>query len=218
MLTAKHYCPRTIRNYMQEMGFLFAHYCDLLPASMVGKNIIAYINFIVNEHGVGRRKCHQVAQSCSFFFKHVMPPPFVIPSQFYPRKESKLPQVFRVEQIKQLLSVITNPKHRVMIGLDNITAIRIALEWKQGQLLLPEQVEALKRYADFGEFKAVLYPNPNAPKEEWLKLKASKEDLRRYPDIIKLHQLLQQHLNEVAYKQAIDSIKTVSLLHFILLR
>ena len=47
--------------------------------------------------------------------------------------------------LKQLLSVITNPKHRVMIGLDNITAIQIALEWKQGQLLLPEQVEALKR-------------------------------------------------------------------------
>ncbi len=77
----------------------------------------------------------------------------------------------------------------------------------QGQLLLPEQVEALKRYAGFGGLKAVLYPNPNAPKEEWIKLKASKEDLRLYPDIIKLHQLLQQHLNEAAYKQAIDSIK-----------
>ena len=61
---------------------------------------------------------------------------------------------------------------------DNIAAIQIALEWKQGQLLLPEQVEALKRYAGFGGLKAVLYPN--APKEEWIKLKASKEDLRCY--------------------------------------
>ena len=77
-----------------------------------------------------------------------------------------------------------------MIGLDNITAIQIALEWEQGQLFLPKQVEALKRYVSFGELKAVLYPNPNAPKEEWLKLKVSKEDLRRFPDIIKLHQLL----------------------------
>ena len=144
----------------------------------------------MNEHGVGREKCHQGAQSCSFFFKPVTPPPFVIPSQFYPRKESKLPQVFSVEQIKQFLSVITNPKYRVMIGLNNITAIQIALEWEQGQLFLPKQVEALKRYVSFGELKAVLYPNPNALKEECLKLKASKEDLRRYPDIIKLHQLL----------------------------
>ena len=86
---------------MQEMRFLFAHYCDLLPESIVSKDITAYINFIIKEHVVGREKCHQVAQACSFFFKHVMPTPFAIPSQFYPRKENKLPQVFSIEQVKQ---------------------------------------------------------------------------------------------------------------------
>src|SRR5665213_2912037 len=95
---------------------------------------------------------------------------------------------------------------------DNIAAIQIALEWKQGQTLLPEQVEALKRYAGFGGLKAVLYPN--GPKEEWIKLKASNEDLRLYPDIIELYQLLQQHLNEVEYKHAIDSIKNSILTAF----
>ncbi|MEO6731307.1 MAG: hypothetical protein ABIN01_08815 [Ferruginibacter sp.] len=83
----------------------------------------------------------------------------------------------------------------------NIAAVQIAFEWKQGQMLLPEQVEALKRYAGFGGLKAVLYPN--APKEEWIKLKASKEDLKLYPDFIELHKLLQQHFKEVGYKQAI---------------
>jgi hypothetical protein len=53
---------------------------------------------------------------------------------------------------------------------DNIAAIKIALEWKQGQMLLPKQVETLKRYAGFGGLKAVLYPN--GPQEEWIKLKA----------------------------------------------
>ena len=57
-----------------------------------------------------------------------------------------------------------------MIGLDNITAIQIALEWEQGQLFLLKQVEALNRYVSFGELKAVLYPNLNASKEVWLKL------------------------------------------------
>lgn len=95
---------------------------------------------------------------------------------------------------------------------DNIEAIRIALEWQRGQMLLPEQVETLKRYAGFGGLKAVLYPN--APKEEWMKLKASKEDLNLYPGIIELHKLLQQHLNEADYKQAIDSIKNSILTAF----
>ena len=114
-----------MRNYMQEMRFIFAHYADILPGSITSKDIISYINFIIKEHGVGREKCHQVAQSCSFFFKHVLPSPFVIPSQFYPRKENKLPQVFSVQQIKQLVSVITNLKHRVMVCLFYGTGLRM---------------------------------------------------------------------------------------------
>ena len=98
VLTAKHYSPRAIRNYTQEMRFIFAHYYEVLPESLTSKDIINYINHIIKVYEVGREKCHQVAQSCSFFFKHVIPSPFIVPSQFYPRKEHKLPQVFSVEQ------------------------------------------------------------------------------------------------------------------------
>jgi integrase/recombinase XerD len=116
-LVAKQYAKRTIRNYLQEMRFLFAHYYDLLPTSISQTDIINYINFIINEHGVGREKCHQVAQSCSFFYKHVYPSPFIVPSAFYPRKTHKLPQVFTIEQIQQLLSVVDNVKHKMIISL-----------------------------------------------------------------------------------------------------
>lgn len=95
---------------------------------------------------------------------------------------------------------------------DNIQAIRIALEWREGQILSDEQVVGLKKYAGFGGLKAVLFPN--APKEEWVKLKTSKEDLKLYPSIIELHQLLQKHFNEAEYKQAIDSIKNSILTAF----
>ena len=117
VLTAKHYSPRTIRNYVQEMRFLFAHYHDLEVSAITGKHIIAYINYVIKEHEVGREKCHQVAQACSFFFKHVQPSAFVIPAQFYPRKDNKLPQVFSLEQVRQLLSAAVNLKHRMIISL-----------------------------------------------------------------------------------------------------
>jgi len=88
---------------------------------------------------------------------------------------------------------------------DNIDALRIALELKKEQILSKQQVQALKRYSGFGGLKAVLYPN--ASKEEWVKLKASKEDLKLYLPMMELHQLLQKYLNEAEYKQAIDSVK-----------
>jgi N12 class adenine-specific DNA methylase len=95
---------------------------------------------------------------------------------------------------------------------DNISAIRIALEWKEGKVLSALEGEALQRYSGFGGLKAVLYPN--APKEEWIKLNASKDDLRIYPQIIELHELLQKHLSESEYKQVIDSLKNSILTAF----
>lgn len=124
-LVAKNYSPRTIRNYLQEMRFLFAHYNDVVPTSINTQDIVNYMAFVVKEHGVGREKCHQVAQACSFYYKYVFPSSFVVPSAFYPRKQHKLPQIFTVEQIQQLLAVITNNKHLMMVSLFYGTGLRM---------------------------------------------------------------------------------------------
>lgn len=94
----------------------------------------------------------------------------------------------------------------------NIDALKIALTWKSGDILSPEQVKVLKAYSGFGGIKAILFPN--AKKEEWIKLNASKEDLKLHPQIIALHELLQQHLNEAEYKQTIDTLKNSILTAF----
>lgn len=104
---------------------MFSHYCDKLPNTITQQDIINYICFIIKEHGVGREKCHQAAQACSFYFKHVYPSPFIIPAGFYPRKSHKLPQVFSVAQVKQLLGVISNQKHLMMVSLFYGTGMRM---------------------------------------------------------------------------------------------
>ncbi|MGI8949944.1 MAG: helicase-related protein [Chitinophagaceae bacterium] len=96
--------------------------------------------------------------------------------------------------------------------IDNIEAIRIALEWKQGDKVSAEEAESLKKYSGFGGIKAVLYPN--ATKEEWIKQNATENDLKLYSKIIELHEFLKKHFNEKQYKQAIDSIKNSALTAF----
>ena len=95
---------------------------------------------------------------------------------------------------------------------DNIAAIRIALEYNQRQKLSDEQVQSLRQYSGFGGLKAILFPN--ASKEEWVKLNASKSDLALYPGVIELHNLLQQHLTEKEYKETIDSLRSSILTAF----
>jgi N12 class adenine-specific DNA methylase len=95
---------------------------------------------------------------------------------------------------------------------DNIEAIRISLNWSEGMVLSSDQISALKKYSGFGGLKAVLFPK--AVKEEWKKLNASKEDLKLYPQIMELHEILQQKLTDKEYKDAIDSIRNSILTAF----
>src|SRR6218665_533535 len=96
--------------------------------------------------------------------------------------------------------------------IDNIAAIQIALQWKQGDELNANDIGALQKYSGFGGIKAVLYPN--GPMEEWKKLGATKEDLKLYQPMMELHGLLQNNLPEVDYKQVVDSVKNSVLTAF----
>jgi N12 class adenine-specific DNA methylase len=87
---------------------------------------------------------------------------------------------------------------------DNIAAIRLALDYS-GQSLPADEVNLLKEYAGFGGLKAVLYPNEGP--EAWEKLNASAADLKLYPQVMELHQLLREKLSDKEYKSAIESIK-----------
>lgn len=62
-LEAKAYSPMTARNYMAEMRYIFAYYNHLNPEQLTQDHIAANINYIKQEHGVGRDECRMCAQS-----------------------------------------------------------------------------------------------------------------------------------------------------------
>ncbi len=95
---------------------------------------------------------------------------------------------------------------------NNITAIRIALEWEKEKVLSASDVEALKNYSGFGGIKSILYPRGS--KEEWIRLHATDEDLRLYPKMMELHELLAEHLSPQQYNESIQSIKNSVLTAF----
>lgn len=95
---------------------------------------------------------------------------------------------------------------------NNIGAIRIALSWGKDKALAVSDIEALQKYSGFGGIKAILYPKGS--KEEWVKLNATQEDLRLYPKMMELHELLCEMLSAQQYKEVIASIKNSVLTAF----
>jgi integrase/recombinase XerD len=124
-LTAKNYSPRTLRNYIAEMRYLFSYYNEKDPIEINQDDIIKYLNFIKKQFGSGYDKCRMVAQACSFFYKNILRVPYVVPSAFYPRMESKLPNILSEKQVKHLLESTTNNKHRCILSMFYGTGLRL---------------------------------------------------------------------------------------------
>jgi len=68
--------------------------------------IFEYLLYLAKTLGCSRVKCRMAAQSISFYFRHVLKKPFVIPSLIYPRPSSKLPPVMSAQQIRALIDSI----------------------------------------------------------------------------------------------------------------
>lgn len=85
-----------------------------------------YLLYLAKTLGCSRVKCRMAAQSISFFFRHVLRLPYVVPSLIYPRQSSKLPPVMNAQEIKTLIDSIKNVKHRTIVMLLYSTGMRLS--------------------------------------------------------------------------------------------
>jgi len=116
----------TIRNYLGELRYLFSYYSEVAPLDLDSEQVMQYLLYLTKTLGCGRSKCCMAAQSISFFFRHVIQKPFVIPTVIYPRKEKTLPAVMSAEEIARVISTIGNVKHRCIVMLLYSTGIRLS--------------------------------------------------------------------------------------------
>jgi len=88
---------------------------------------------------------------------------------------------------------------------ENIAAIRIALNYKQGDVISVEQQQILSRYNGFGGIKAVLFSEGTI--EDWASQGAKEGDLRLHDRITELYDLLKSHFNEQEFKDVVSLLK-----------
>jgi integrase/recombinase XerD len=125
-LSIGHYSPLTIRNYLSELRYLLVYYADVLPENLTEDMMMQYLLYLAKTLQCSRVKCKMAAQSISFFFRHVLKQPYVIPTVIYPRKSTKLPPVMSAAEIKTLIDAVKNIKHRTIIMLLYSTGMRLS--------------------------------------------------------------------------------------------
>ncbi len=107
----------TIKSYLAEIRLLFHYHHEKTVEQIDQQAIMDYMLFIKRVHEVGRAKCRSVAQSCAFFFRHVIRKEFVLPSKLYPRNEFRLPEVMSQEQIQTLFANMQDVRQRAVLSL-----------------------------------------------------------------------------------------------------
>lgn len=125
-LQLQDYGKGTVRNYLQELTLLFKYYNHLPVEDLRQQHIEDYLIFIKANHKVGRAKCRSVAQSCSFFFKKVMPADYIVPSNLYPKKQFLLPDIMSESQVEQLFRAELSLKEKCVVGLLYGCGLRIS--------------------------------------------------------------------------------------------
>src|SRR5690606_23291843 len=117
LLQVQEYGKGSVRNYIQELTLLFKHYNDFKVEDLRQEHIERYLIFIKENHKVGRAKCRSVAQACSFFFKKVMPVDYIVPSNLYPKKQFKLPNIMTEMEVEKLFQAALSLQERCVVGL-----------------------------------------------------------------------------------------------------
>jgi integrase/recombinase XerD len=115
-----------VRNYLSELRYVFVYYSETDPKDFTEEMMLRYLVYLAKTLGCSRVKCRMAAQSISFFFRHVLKIPYVVPSIIYPRVSSKLPPVMSAEEIKKLIESIKNVKHRTVVMLLYSTGMRLS--------------------------------------------------------------------------------------------
>lgn len=126
ILIVKEYGKGTIRNYCQEMALLFKYFNHKPVSKITQADIEQYLQYIKEVHKVGRAKCRSVAQSCSFFYKRVMPSSYIVPSNLYPRKQFILPNIMSEDEIIRLFAASLTLKEYCVVGLLYGCGLRIS--------------------------------------------------------------------------------------------
>ncbi len=126
LLELGHYSPATRKNYLQELRFLFCHYCDVRPSAITYEMTVNYLIYLVKTMGCSRVKCKMAAQSFSFFFKHALNKSYPTPMILRKAHEGKLPAVMSQQEMRLLLNAVSNLKHRMLLSLLYSTGMRLS--------------------------------------------------------------------------------------------
>lgn len=116
-LQLKNYSKNTYKSYSAEFGKFLIDLKSVPAKDLAQARLRSYFVFCIKAKGMKTAQLNQRINAVKFYYEQVLMKPkmfFDIPR---PKKESTLPKVFSITEVKRFLSATENLKHRIMLKL-----------------------------------------------------------------------------------------------------
>ena len=123
-LKIRHYAQKTRKNYL---GHIRRSFFWLKGASLPQEpeSVKCYLLFLVDHKEVSGASLHNCHSALRFLYKEILHRDSVIDPIKRPRHERRLPDVFSLEEVKELLAKTDNLKHRMILSLIYAGGLRV---------------------------------------------------------------------------------------------
>jgi integrase/recombinase XerD len=124
-LQLKGLTPKTQKIYLREVGN-YAKYFGKSPEQLGEKELREYLLYLLNERKLAKGTYRFYYQGLKFLYKHTLKREEVVEKIRCPRGKKKLPVVLDLAEVKTLLSVMENLKHRAILTITYSAGLRIS--------------------------------------------------------------------------------------------
>ena len=114
-LARRNYSPRTVEAYLAGLVRFVRHY-GRSPDQANADDLRAFQLHLVARK-VSWSQFNQTTCALRFFYRHVLERPDFVPYIPFGRKTHKLPVILSPDEVRRLLAVVVNPRHRLMLRL-----------------------------------------------------------------------------------------------------
>jgi site-specific recombinase XerD len=122
-LEAKGTSRRTINSYLYY-NQKFLEFTNK-PANYIDRNDINSFLSNLKQRGLSNNTLAHITASLKFYYQNILGRKFFFGIR-YPKRERKLPTVLTKEEIKRMIDVTKNPKHRLLIELAYGSGLRVS--------------------------------------------------------------------------------------------
>ena len=116
-LLSKRYSPSTIKTYSEALKSFLIFFREKPIGEITNEDVIIYNNEYILKNNLSASYQNQIVNSIKLFFQTIRNTKMMVDKIHRPKRSKVLPNVLSKEEVKAIIEVLTNVKHKTMLSL-----------------------------------------------------------------------------------------------------